>query len=279
MESQEKRYQFVTNDYVKIEIIGLVRTPPHCVCGAHRHPFWELIYTLEGEGVHQFPGREIALAGNDICLIPPDVLHDCRNEKASDNTKLYIGFSYNYSLCGTGFREEDFFSGNISHLPLLRDPFAELCGVLLRGTPPEGGVDVGNIISLVTHTIRLLSPENRQSRNLQEVRKQNLVEQVKDYLNANLCRNIRLEELGAMFYLSPHYISDSFRKITGLSIKQYHDRIRMRYASQLLAETGLSVSEISDKLGFESIHYFSRRYKERYGFSPSAAREKQADPD
>ena len=107
---------------------------------------------------------------------------------------------------------------------------------------------------------------------MQDIRTQNLVEKVKEYLKDNLCRSIKLEELGPMFYLSPHYIGDSFKKVTGMSMKKYHDMLRMRYAFQLLEETELSISEISDRLGFDSIHYFSRRFKERYGFSPSELR-------
>ena len=117
----EKRFQFEVSDYVKIEIIGLVKTPMNCVCGIHRHPFWELIYTKAGEGIHQFPSGEITLRQDEICLIPPGVLHDCRNEKPAENVKLYIGYSYHYSLSGDAPQEASFLSGSVARLPALRD--------------------------------------------------------------------------------------------------------------------------------------------------------------
>ena len=277
MENQEKRIQLEVNDYVKIEIIGLVRTVQHSVCGVHRHPFWELIYTKSGEGMHQFSGQQVTLGKDEICLIAPGVLHDCKNERPEDNLKLYIGFSYHYSLYKNGFQQKPFVTGSISHLPALLDQFAALCDIMDQKEISTDDFEVGGIISMIAQVIRIFSGKNTHNPNLQDIRTQNLVKKVKDYLKSNLCRSIKLEELGSMFYLSPHYISDSFRKTTGMSVKQYHDLIRMRYASQLLEETELSVSEISERLGFDSIHYFSRRYKERYGFSPSAVRGKKRE--
>lgn len=46
MENHEKRFQFEVNGYNKIEIIGYVKTTMDSICGMHRHPFWELVYTI-----------------------------------------------------------------------------------------------------------------------------------------------------------------------------------------------------------------------------------------
>lgn len=274
MENHEKRFQLEVNDYIKIEIIGYVKTTTDSICGMHRHPFWELIYTKEGEGIHQFGEQEVTLGKDEICLIPPEVLHDCRNEKPTDNVKLYIGFSYNYSLCSDRLKGKPYISGSIAHMDGIREQIRALCDLLEKDGLAMEEIDMGSIISMVSQMVKSFSVENVSSRNVQDIRIQNLVAKVKEYLQDNLCRSIKLEELGAMFYLSPHYIGDSFKKVTGMSMKKYHDMLRMRYAFQLLEETELSISEISDRLGFDSIHYFSRRFKERYGFSPSVLRKK-----
>jgi len=63
-----------------------------------------------------------------------------------------------------------------------------------------------------------------------------------------------------------------FKQATGLSPKKYQMRSRLVRAGKLLRETNLSVGEIAEQTGFETIFAFSRRFKKLLGFSPSEYR-------
>ena len=274
MTDGEKRVQIEINDYIKIEIIGYVKTPPNSNCWMHKHPFWELIYSKEGEGRYQIGEDEISLESDEVCLIAPDVLHDCRNVKDTENVKLYIGFSYRYSFHTDIWKDRQYLLIQSMWIAGIKEQLGKLCGLLEKGEANMENIIIGDIITLIAQIVRYISSEKASGLKIADIKKQNLAELVKEYLGNNLCRTIKLDELGDTFYLSSHYIGDTFKKITGMSIKRYHDMLRMRYAYQLLVETDLSVSEISVKLGYESIHYFSRRFKERYSLSPSRLRKK-----
>lgn len=58
-ENKETRIQIEANDFVKIEIIGYVKSEPESTCFLHRHPFWEIIYIKEGRGTHQIGNASI----------------------------------------------------------------------------------------------------------------------------------------------------------------------------------------------------------------------------
>lgn len=272
--NSEKRVQLEVNDYIKIEIIGYVKTPPDSICWMHQHPFWELIYSRAGEGRHEIGGKAITLESGEICLIAPDVLHDCRNVTDTENVKLYIGFSYRNSFYRDTLKDREYLLGNSMRMDGVKEQLGMLCDLFEKEEAAMEDIIIGDVITLIAQIVREVSDEKVPGAHMADIRQQNLVEMVKEYLNSNLCRTIKLNELGSTFYLSSHYIGDTFKKITGMSIKQYHDRQRMWYAYQLLEETGLSISEISEKLGYESIHYFSRRFKERYRLAPSQIRKK-----
>lgn len=75
--------------------------------------------------------------------------------------------------------------------------------------------------------------------------------------------------------LSYKHLNILFKEVTGQTMQKYHAHIRMNEAARLLRETGSSISEISEQLGFEEPFYFSNSFKKKYGMSPQAYRKTQ----
>ena len=68
--------------------------------------------------------------------------------------------------------------------------------------------------------------------------------------------------------VSPHYLSDLLRSLTGLNTQQHiHEKIISK-SKELLSTTQLSVSEIAYQLGFEQIQSFSKLFKNKTNQSP-----------
>lgn len=82
-----------------------------------------------------------------------------------------------------------------------------------------------------------------------------------------------VEMLAGSLNLTPHYLSDMLRSLTGQSAQQHiQDRI-LEKAKELLSLTNLSVAEIAYQLGFEYPQSFNKLFKRRMGLSPLAFRE------
>ncbi len=72
--------------------------------------------------------------------------------------------------------------------------------------------------------------------------------------------------------LSQAHFSRVFHKITGMSPRDFLMQTRLGRARLLLTGTELSINEISVRLGYADIFFFSRQFKDKVGFSPSAYR-------
>lgn len=91
---------------------------------------------------------------------------------------------------------------------------------------------------------------------------------VSDYVSTHFCEEITLDELANRFFISKYYLSRSFREVTGFGIREYVNILRVQKAQSMLLETNLSVSEIAETLGFDSITYFERIFKRHLAVSP-----------
>ena len=61
----------------------------------------------------------------------------------------------------------------------------------------------------------------------------------------------------------------AFRNETGTGVMTYFRNMKITAAKQMLRSGKMNVTEISEALGYESIHYFSRQFKTMTGMTPS----------
>ncbi|NDL67009.1 PocR ligand-binding domain-containing protein [Anaerotalea alkaliphila] len=81
-------------------------------------------------------------------------------------------------------------------------------------------------------------------------------------------RNIPLTDLAALCKVSPGYFSRLFSKELGESYSDYISNLKIKWATKLLLETDLSVTEISEALGFGECGYFIKKFKKSEGVTP-----------
>lgn len=89
-----------------------------------------------------------------------------------------------------------------------------------------------------------------------------------DYIDTHPTEDLSAEALAARADYAVYYFSRLFKKQTGLTVKQYIGAARIRQARILLADTHMSVQEISDQLHFCSQSYFARQFQKAEGVSP-----------
>ena len=94
------------------------------------------------------------------------------------------------------------------------------------------------------------------------------VTRVREYIRANLARDIGLAELAGQLSLSPHYFSMLFKHALGVSPHHYVLRERIHEAQRLLAKARTPISEVALSLGFSDQSHFSQAFRKMTGTTP-----------
>ena len=99
--------------------------------------------------------------------------------------------------------------------------------------------------------------------------KNHIVTNVKKYINEHVREHLSLNEVAAVFGISPSYLSQLFSKYNETGFTEYVNTCKVRESKRLLTEENLKVYEVAEMLGFESAFYFSKVFKKVEGVAPT----------
>lgn len=89
------------------------------------------------------------------------------------------------------------------------------------------------------------------------------------YMHENLEKNLTIEQLSQDFYISGASLKKRFKQVTGKSIMGYFKTLKIAQAERWLRRGEMTVTEMAEKLGFNSIHHFSSSFKKATGLAPT----------
>ncbi|MFZ2154918.1 MAG: AraC family transcriptional regulator, partial [Bradyrhizobium sp.] len=93
------------------------------------------------------------------------------------------------------------------------------------------------------------------------------------WIDAHSHREIDLEQAAAQAGISPFHFLRLFSGVLGVTPHQYLVRSRLRHAARLLADDGLSVTDVAYDVGFGDLSNFVRTFHRAAGVSPRRFRE------
>ena len=251
------RQQTELDGSVRHELLGYLRAEADYIGNWHSHPFTETLYVVSGLFCLEYKNETIQLRQGQAVLIRPQLRH--RVTSCERSSLLYIGCSYIRA------GEPLLFPATAT---LMVDASAvlsqfEYVALAYQNTPALS----------VDHATALLMPLDPFFHALAKndnapLGNDILIERVKEYLYHHPDEQIIVADLAEKFYISPQYLGNKFRKYTGKTIKQYHADLRMKRALYMIERSSLSLSEIADRLGFNTLQYFSTCFKAHFGISP-----------
>lgn len=99
--------------------------------------------------------------------------------------------------------------------------------------------------------------------------KNHIVMNVKKYINDHVSEHLSLNEVAAVFGISPNYLSQLFGKYNETGFSEYINICKVNASKKLLAEGTYKIYEVAELMGFESAFYFSKVFKKVEGISPT----------
>ncbi len=246
------------------------------------HDFWEFQYVDKGAYNIMIDDKRFDLTEGQFILFPPNARHYGTGEKydaqigivsfESSSPALFENHSKIITLSKT---EKELLSGIITggvdiFVPV--SPESGFTGLIPRKdtTPAE--------LAKLKHRLEMLLTEvciNSENDKLKALGTNNSnyvktqFEEIEDFLKTNLDKNFTLEDLSREFSISTSKIKLLFKEECEESPIAHFTSLKIKKAKQLIRESGLNFTQISESLGFTYAHYFSKVFKEKTGLTPS----------
>lgn len=238
---------------------------------SHTHTGIEILYFVSGDCYYIVEGTKYRLKAGDIMIMKPSESHNivfCSYKVpyerivVSLNSKLIKSIDPDGTMLkhlmnrplGTLNR---FDSALFSH-SLCADSFAMIAA---------NGQDMNNLDILSRIMLTLAEADRAIKRLRPEVKKDHIGNRLVDYVNQNLYRNISLQQISDVFFLSKSQINRIFKKHTGSSIGQYVSSKRLLAARNRI-RAGEPAVKVSEECGYRDYSSFYRSYCAKFGCCP-----------
>lgn len=97
---------------------------------------------------------------------------------------------------------------------------------------------------------------------------EDVAEKAAAYIESHLSEDISVREIADMAYVSPDHLTRIFKKRYQKTVKDYITGKRMTLAGELLKNPKVTVTMVSDKVGFNNYSYFAEQFKRYFGMIP-----------
>ena len=252
------------SDFV-IYQLGELYSNENTVFSEHRQICDEISFILSGRGFFSANGKRYAVAQGDCFISFKDELHSIISSKNEPLRFYFCGFSPKSERAKQ-------IIGKIGdkHTPCIKygDAQAVLSQMIDEiWTERAYFTDMLNaqLMELIIRISRFLNSEYPKAKSLTA---SSLVYQIIMYLETHINEPDALSLLEDEFHYNYRRLSDTFSQSMGETLRSYFFRIRMERAKELLQQKK-SVTEVSEILGYSSLHPFSRAYKSHFGHTPS----------
>lgn len=136
------------------------------------------------------------------------------------------------------------------------------------------------LTEVLARTMKTVEENHRQStlenygkiyvENIAQTRREetiDVVDKVVDYIENHLSEELSVRQLANMAYVSPDHLTRSFKKRFQQTVSDYILKKRMTLAGELLRDRKLTITMVSDCVGFGNYSYFTEQFKKYYGMT------------
>ncbi|WNR43570.1 AraC family transcriptional regulator [Paenibacillus roseipurpureus] len=250
----------------------------------HMHEMYELYYLYEGERMYFIRDRSYLILPGDLVLINRRELHATSDSDKLGHARVVMNFAD--SFVEAALVEAPFLLNAFQHgSPVLRLdlPTRRIVEDILGKMTQEASDSLLGqnfamrhyLIELLLFTARFVrmhpvtSPDHVSPLHRK-------ISTIVRHINAHFAETVRLEELAEQFEISPAYLSRMFKEITGFSLVEYVNLVRVQEAQRLLATTRLKVIVIAEQVGFGSLVQFGRVFRQMAKVTPLRYRQSRA---
>ena len=230
-----------------------------------KHSYWELTYVDKGELLTTIDGVSYHLKQGDLIFYAPMQFHTQSTFEKISSSYLTINFKMN-------FNHADLLCNKI--FSLKRDSYfivTRLIEELSNDNLYSNDLSLCYLKQLIIQMLRLDNSHfhSKPTTHMQQTYENELLNDILLYIDNNIYEKISVSTLCDHFCISTSMLHSLFRKNMNNTAKNYINELKLSKSKELIRNSTHTLSEISEMLGFSSIHYFSKKFKLYFNISPT----------
>jgi len=257
----------------------------HLAAEEHVHKdAWELCVCMEGQLLVMKNRRCVLIDPGEIALIQPGTIHGIGSDR-KETTAFIVSFtgggehlrSLQDSIVAASEEQLQLFSRMIEELKhsFVQDrDVLRLCHFDPSEDSPLGAEQMicsylEQAIILLLRKVTMHQGEIVRTSRFKDAMQNYLAKQVSAYIDNHLSERLTVESIAENFHYSRSRLSTLFKAATGLGVGEVVTYRRICRAKILLLEQKKTIAQIAEEVGFTSPQYFSHKFMQEVGCSPS----------
>jgi len=244
----------------------------------HCHPHYEIYIQLDGTRTYFIKDRIFIIKPGDVVFISPYIMHRTSSNDNKGFERILIDFGIQfleslYELCPNYDTNEILKEGFcVLSSDVLSNSYLKEISIRLVQESKRRDKCSEAIVRLLLGQILMIIDRLNQSKAIvcaADTKSFNRISEIIAYIENNYTKKLTLEDISREYYISYHYLSHTFKDITGMSFTEYLNTVRIAKAREMIDKQLYPLNIISEKVGFGSYKQFGRIFKEITGVSPS----------
>ncbi len=254
-------------------------------CPLHYHPEYELNFICNCNGATRIVGDNIEAIGDyELCLVGPNLYHDWQKGRCEITaSSREITTQFVASLFPAQLLAKDIFKPitdllkRSEHGVLFSQQTAQRTESMLNELAHTSGFEAYMLFQRILFELatspdqRILASDSFQESN--GVSFDARMERIHNYIMANHTEKVMLADVANHLGMAPITVTRLIKQRTGKSFIDFLNDIRLGFATRMMVDSDMNISEICFSCGFNNISNFNRIFKKRQGLTPTEFRQ------
>lgn len=233
----------------------------------------EILYVLSGRVEVSLAGGTHRLSQEDYFVFNPFEFHELYYQPGSHSLSAFIPMSILRQcglgdvLCCSAFQPEQ-----AAYHALIKGKLAAIFRDYLDAPEDRSLFIMSGVFSLLA-----VLKQQFEAKPVGDYRHLSAQERIRStilYIGTHYAEDLSLREVAERTFISPGHLSRRFEQVVGMHFSDYLRMVRLSHAVKLLQFTDLSITEISERCGFQNVNTFISNFRAQYGETPGSARKR-----
>lgn len=246
------------------------------------HDFWEFVYVDKGSVDICMDDKQITLKKGDIAFHQPNEFHKVSTYGHTAPNLVVISFDshsplmdfFRCQIFKTDQKERDLLADTlIEARKLFSSPLGDpyLTEMAKKEDAPIGTEQLIklHLEQFLIHLVQRYTMAEAKELEFSPQNTTDIFKRVTAYMEDNISKHLTIEQICWDNMIGRTKLQKIFHTEAGIGIIDYFSKLKISAAKHMIRDGKLNFSQISEQLGYSSIHYFSRQFKKITGMSPS----------